>query len=156
MPKKKTTTQLYDGPEFIVCREVFDSYFDRPLPNSSFHDLVHRGQVIPWPHMRGRYYLNASLLRLSLPTVSEMPKASERRSLEEIARLAFTLIDRNLFPEPAWLLREEAIDAKDADHVILLANRYRDKVESFEHVELKLAYFQGVIDWASMEASADL
>jgi hypothetical protein len=42
---------------------------------------------------------------------------------------------------------------KDADHAMRLADRCRDKVEAFEHVELKLAYFQGVLDWAAMEAS---
>jgi hypothetical protein len=37
-----------------------------------------------------------------------------------------------------------------------LADRCRGKVEAFDHVELKLAYFQGVLDWAFMEASGEL
>jgi hypothetical protein len=34
-------------------------------------------------------------------------------------------------------------------HAQLLADRYRDKVESLDHVELKLGYFQGVLDAVS-------
>ncbi len=36
-----------------------------------------------------------------------------------------------------------------------LADKHRDKVQAFEHVELKLAYFQMVLDWAFMEDSGE-
>jgi len=49
-----------------------------------------------------------------------------------------------------------AFNAKETDHAMRFADRCRDKVEAFDHVELKLAYFQGVLDWASMQASGDL
>ncbi len=71
--------------------------------------------------------------------------------MRPIVRLAFTLIDRNLFPEPSWLLPVEAIDLRDVDHAQRLAVRYRDKVASYRHVELKLAYFHGVLDWVALE-----
>ena len=38
---------------------------------------------------------------------------------------------------------DKAIEVKDADQALRLTDRYRDKVEAFDHVELKLAYFQG-------------
>jgi hypothetical protein len=60
-----------------------------------------------------------------------------------------------LFSEPSWLLPVEAIDAKDVDHAMRLADKHRDKVQAFEHVELKLAYFQMVLDWAFMEDSGE-
>ena len=58
------------------------------------------------------------------------------------------MIDPKVFPEPSWLLGVEAIELKDADHARRLADQYRDAVQSFGHVELKLAYFQGVLDAA--------
>ena len=80
-----------------------------------------------------------------------LPVEPESRSLEDIVRLAFTLIDRGLFPEPSWLLQVETIDLKDADHARRLAEDHREKVECFEHVTLKLAYFQGVLDAAVLQ-----
>ena len=40
---------------------------------------------------------------------------------------------------------------KDADHALKLADEYREKVASLDSIPLKLAYFQGVLDWVSME-----
>jgi hypothetical protein len=126
------------------------------LASSTFHDLVKKGKIIPMKDMRGFYLLNAPLRRLGLREVSEMPKPIASRSLEDITRLAFTKIDRNLFPDPSWLLKAEVIDMKDADHARLLAVRYRDKVLAYDHVALKLAYFYGVLDGvAKMEAEGD-
>lgn len=145
-----------DYPEFIVSREHFNRYFEKPLPTSTFHDLVNKGKIIPMKDMRGCYLLNASLHRLGLPTLTKLPDASGARSLEDIVRLAFTLIDRNLFPEPSWLLSAEAIDLNDAEHARRIADHHRGKVESHDHVNLKLAYFQGVLDaTAMMEAEGD-
>ena len=135
-------------PEFVVTRETFNRYFEKPLPTSTFHDLVNKGKITPFKPMRGHYLLNDSLRRLGLRQVSALPQPPPAPGLEGIVRLAFTLIDRNLFPEPSWLLDVEAIDAKDADHARLLADRYRDKVMAYDHVALKLAYFNGVLDAA--------
>jgi len=136
-------------PEFVVTRESFNRYFEKPLPTSTFHDLVNKGKITPFKFMRGHYLLNDSLRRLGLRQVRELPKPPPAPSLDDIVRLAFCLIDRKLFPEPAWLLHVEAIHAKDADHAVRLADRYRDRVGAFDNAELKLAYFQGVLDWAS-------
>jgi hypothetical protein len=142
-----------DYPEFIVSREHFNRYFEKPLPTSTFHDLVTKGIIISFTDMRGHYQLNASLRRLGLPEVRELPKEVAGRSLEDVVRLAFTLIDRDLFPEPSWLLFAEAIDLNDVEHARRIADHHRGKVTSHDHVNLKLAYFQGVLDaTAKMEA----
>ena len=132
---------------------MIGSFFSPSLPSSTFHDFVKKGKIVPMEDIRGFFLLNDSLRRLGLREVRELPKPPSAPRLDDIVRLAFTLIDRNIFPEPSWLLHVEAIDVKDADHATRLANQCRDKVEAFDHVELKLAYFQGVLDWASMEAS---
>jgi hypothetical protein len=142
-----------DCPEFAVTREAFNRYFEKPLPPSTFHDFVNKGKIVPMKSIRGLFLLNDSLRRLGLKEVRELPQPPPEPGLEGIVRLAFFLIDPKLFPEPSWLLPVEAIDAKDADHAVKLADTHRDKVQSYEHVELKLAHFQGVLDWASMEAS---
>jgi hypothetical protein len=140
-----------DYPEFGVRYETISRYFEPPLARSTFHDKVQDGTIVPMKGMRGFYLLNESLRRLGLREVRELPTEPESRSLEDIVRLAFTLIDRDLFPEPSWLLHVESIDVKDADHAMMLADRYREKVASLDSVQLKLAYFQGVLDWVSME-----
>ena len=133
-------------PEFIVSREFFDRYFERPLPTSTFFDRVDEGKILAWPHMKGRYYLNASLQRLGLPTVTALPEATRTRSLEDIARLAFTIIDPDIFPAPPWLLTQESIDAVTADHARRLADQYREKVQAQRTTVEKLQYFAGVLD----------
>ena len=64
-----------DYPRFIVSREHFNRYFEKPLPTSTFHDLVNKGKIIPMEGMRGVYQLNNSLRRLGLP---EVPFTSSR------------------------------------------------------------------------------
>jgi hypothetical protein len=102
--------------------------------------------------IRGFYLLNASLRRLGLREVRELPQPPSTPSLEDIVRLASTMIDPDLFPAPSWLLDVEAIDAKDVDHATRLAEQHRDEVHSYEYVALKQHYFQGVLDWASGKA----
>jgi hypothetical protein len=133
-------------PEIVVRREGFDSFFDPPLATSSFHDLVNKGKIISMNGMRGFYLLNESLRRMGLPEVSALPSAVRKRSLEDLTRLAFTLIDPLLFPAPSWLLTEEKIALVDAEHARRLADEYREKVHALTNVHLKLAYFQGALD----------
>lgn len=152
MNKSSSKKEPTNYPEYAVRAEMIGSFFSPPLASSTFHDFVNKGKIVPMKGIRGFYLLNDSLRRLGLREVSELPN-SFSPSLDDIIRLAFTLIDRNLFPEPSWLLPVEAIDGKDADHATRLANRHRDQVESYEHVAEKLAYFQGALDWASLEAS---
>lgn len=105
--------------------------------------------------LRGFYMLNESLRRLGLKEVRELPKPLPVPHLDDIVRLAFSLIDPNLFPAPSWLLHVEAIDPKDADHASRLADEHSDKIKSYEHAEQKLAYFQGVLDWVSLQAAEE-
>lgn len=137
-PKKLSS----DCPEFGVRYETIRDFFDPPLARSTFHDLVKGGRIIPMKGVKGFYLLNESLLRLGLREVRELPKTQTPPSLEDIVRLGFTLIDRTLFPEPSWLLKVEVIGPEHADHAYRVSNRYRDMVEAFDHVALKLAYFQ--------------
>ena len=141
-------------PEFAVRADVIGRFFSPPLASSTFHDFVNKGKIAPMKGIRGFYLLNDSLRRLGLREVRDLPKPPPKPSLDDIARLAFTMIDRNLFPEPSWLLDVEAIDAKDIDHATLFADQHRDKIQSLEQVELKLAYFQGVLDCVSMAANS--
>lgn len=73
-----------------------------------------------------------------------------KRSVEDIVRLAFTMIDHELFPAPSWMLFEKNIDPRDTDHARRMADQYRKAVEAQDSTTLKLAYFQGVLDWAAM------
>ena len=92
------------------------------------------------------YYLNASLRRLGLKEVAELPKAPPQPSLENITRFAFTIIDSDLFPAPSWLRFTEMIDERVADHALLLANTHRDNVEALDDVRVKISYFQATLD----------
>ena len=155
VPVPERKSHAYDGPEFVVTREFFDRYFEKPMPASTFHDLVNRGRIIPWANMRGRYLLNASLHRMNLPTVEKFPGEKPKRSLEDITRLAFTLIDPGLFPAPSWLLDAEVLDGLECDHARRLAEQYRRGVGSYSSPEEKLGYFGGVLDAVHMTGADD-
>ena len=155
MSKSTAKNESTNCPEYAVRAEMIGRFFSPPLASSTFHDWVKKGKIVPMKGIRGFYLLNDSLRRLGLREVRSLPTAPSAPGPDDIVRLAFTLIDRNLFPEPSWLLHVEAINVKDADHAARLADQHRDKVRSFEQVELKLAYFQGVLDWASMRASGE-
>ncbi len=102
--------------------------------------------------IRGFYLLNASLRRLGLREVPKLPEEPASRSLEEIVRLAFSLIDPLLFPPPSWLLLVEELDLKDADHARLLADQHCEAVNALDDAELKVAYLGGVLDAQMMLA----
>ncbi len=139
-------------PEYAVRRETISRYFEPPLPRSTFHDFVNKGVIIPMKGIRGFYLLNASLRRLGLREVPKLPGEPLTRSLEEIFRLAFSLIDQELFPAPSWLLTVEELDLKDADHARLLADQHREAVNALDSAELKIAYLGGVLDALVMMA----
>ncbi|MGJ8724623.1 MAG: hypothetical protein ACSHYB_08705 [Roseibacillus sp.] len=143
---KSPSPSTSDEPEFIVTRETFNQFFDSPLPTSTFHDLVAKGKIKRWPSMQGRFFLNESLRRMKLPTVKSLPNQPGRASLENITRLAFTLIDPLLFPAPPWLLKYESIELVDAQLSGRIAEEHRDDLQSIEHPHTKLAYFAGVLD----------
>lgn len=68
------------------------------------------------------------------------------RTTDDLLRLAFALIDPTLFPEPAWLLGDEAIDARDLDLALRMAEKHRKAVEALATPQEKLAYLAGVLD----------
>ena len=86
---------------------------------------------------------------MGLKEVAELPKAPPQPSLENITRFAFTMIDRDLFPEPSWLLFTELIEEREADHALLLANSHRDNVEALYDVRVKMSYFHATLDVAT-------
>lgn len=100
----------------------------------------------------GYFLLNASRERLGLPPVKELPGGVGERSLEDVTRLAFTLIDQRIFPAPPWMLTVDAVSAKDFDHARQIASQNRGQVTMMDHVELKIAYFAGVLDAAVLQA----
>jgi hypothetical protein len=67
-------------------------------------------------------------------------------------RLAFSLIDPTWFPEPAWLLGADAIEARDLDLVLRAAEQHRAAVEALATPQEKLAYLAGVLDFEEMNA----
>ena len=69
-------------PEFGVRREAIARYFDPPLANSTFHDLVNKGKIIPMKGIRGFYLLNASLRRLGLREVPSPGKEASSINME--------------------------------------------------------------------------
>lgn len=76
------TTAASTFPEFVVRREMFAAYFHPPLQTSTFHDLVNKGKIVLFKHLRGFYLLNESLKRLGLGQVPSMP--SELLTLTEV------------------------------------------------------------------------
>lgn len=144
-----------DFPEYVVRRETISRYFSPPLPRSTFHDLVNKGKVIPFKHLKGFYHLNGSLRRLGLPEVSELPKEPALRTTEDIVRFAFAVMDPNVFPAPSWLLDVEVIDSRDTDHAALLMEKHGAALAELDSDRLKHAYMQGILDahhWMKVEA----
>ena len=133
-------------PEFAVRRETISRYFEPPLPRSTFHDFVSKGVIIPMKGVRGFYLLNASLRRLGLREVPNLPIDAPTRSIEDIIRLAFSLIDPDLFPSPSWMLTIEELELRDIEHARLVASVHAEEVNALTSTELKLAYLAGVLD----------
>lgn len=144
-----------DFPEFPVKRGFLCSMFNPPLAKSTFYDRVNEGKIVSMKGFPGYFLLNASLHRLGLPMRRELPASISSRNLEDITRLAFTLIDRDLFPAPPWMLTVDAIEAKDWDLARRIADEHRDKIALMDHVHLKLAHFSGVLDAAVMRETGE-
>ena len=110
---------------------------------------MNKGKIVPMKGLRGFYLLNDSLRRLGLREVPALPEC-KKRSVEDILRLAFTLIDPDIFPAPPWTIFNEAIDAEVMDHARLHAEKHREKVDILESAQEKLAYFAGVLEAQAM------
>lgn len=139
-------------PEFVVSREGFNRFFDKPLPTSTFHDFVKKGKIVPMKGIRGFFLLNASLRRLGLREVPKLPEEIPARTPEEIIHLAFHVIDPEIFHPPSWLLNVQTIDEVDLHHAELIFAQHSGHVAILENDRLKYGYLQGVLDHAAMEA----
>lgn len=93
--------------------------------------------------IRGFYLLNASLRRLGLREVPKLPAETPTRSMEDIVRLAFSLIDPDLFPPPSWMLTVEEVEFRKVEHARMIADSHREHVEALDEAELKIAYLAG-------------
>jgi hypothetical protein len=133
MSKLLGKTEPTGCPEFAVRADVIGRYFSPSLASSTFHDFVNKGKIVPLKGIRGFYKLNDSLRRLGLREVASLPSEIQKRSLEDIMRFAFTLIDRNLFPEPTWASEAEVIDLRDMDYARSLADQHRGAVDGLEN-----------------------
>ncbi len=140
-------------PEFAVRRETIRRYFHPPLPRSTFHDFVNKGKILPVKGIRGFYRLNESLKRLGLREVPCLPAEVSKRSIEDILRLALTMIDPEVFPMPPWAVVQEELDLREIDHAKHLAEMHREAIESLESFQEKVAYGAGALDaQAELEA----
>jgi len=133
-------------PEYAVRRETIGGFFHPPLPSSTFHDLVNKGKILPVKGLKGFYRLNESLKRLGLREVSQPPSEKPSRSMDDILRLAFTMIDPEVFPPASWMLSENELEALDTEHARLVADLHRDAIHELPSFQEKLAYASGVLD----------
>ena len=140
-------------PEFAVRRDGFNRYFDKPLPTSTFHDNVNEGIIVPLKGLKGFYKLNDSLARLGLRPVMKLPDPPPTRTTDDIMRMAFHVIDPEVFPAPSWLLDAEVIDGADASHAELLVAKHAAHVARLDSDREKHAYLQGALDAAHIRAA---
>ena len=96
--------------------------------------------------IRGFYRLNDSLRRLGLREVPCLPVETSKRSMEDILRLALTMIDPEVFPMPPWVVVQEELDLREIDHAKHLAELHREAIESLESFQEKVAYGAGALD----------
>lgn len=150
MKKSPENSEPTGYPEFGVRKEVICSFFSPPMPSSTFHDRVNEGIVVPIKGMRGFYKLNDSLRRLGLREVPELPGAFVERSSEDMLRLAFNLIDPELFPAPGWFSGDVVLRSAELHHLELILEKHLAVVENYDEDRLKIGYFQGVLDGESL------
>jgi len=63
-----------------------------------------------------------------------------------------TIAPGDIFPAPAWLMRDDPLDAQDVDHALRIAERHRDNVEALQTPQEKIAYQAGALDSEEMIA----
>ena len=132
------------NPDYAVDRETLTKFFHPPIGRSTFHDLVNRGKIIPVKGIRGYYLLNESLRRMGLREVAALP-SNPHCSPEDYVRIAFNLIDENLFPLPPVMMTWEP-QQQDWSYAWMLAEKHRAAIEQCEEPEMKIAYASGVMD----------
>ncbi len=154
MRKSSSKNEPTGYPEFAVRAEAISRFFSPPLASSTFHDFVNKGQIVPLKGIRGFYLLNDSLRRLGLREVPCLPVEASKHSMEDILRLALTMVDPEVFPMPPWAVVQEEIDLRDIDHAKHLAEMHREAIESLESFQERAAYGAGALDaQAELEAA---
>ena|ERR1035437_941822 len=73
-------------------------------------------------------------------------------SAADLVRLAFTLIDPDIFPAPSWLGSDDPLDAQDVDVAMRIAEKHRDDVQALPTVQEKPAFLAGTLDCEEMIA----
>ena len=122
----------------------FPKSLEKPsIFDSTFYELVNKGVIVPFKHLRGYFRLNESLCRMGLKEVPHLPEELPPRSIEEIVRMAFHLMEPDVFPAPTWMLFVEQITEAEAS----LARDYIEKhdlaLKDCESDVLKQAYACG-------------
>jgi hypothetical protein len=153
MSKSTGKNDPTDFPEFAVRAEVICRFFSPPLPSSTFYDFVNKGKIVRLKGIRGFYKLNDSLRRLGLREVPKLPEEIPARTPEEIIRLAFCMMDPEVFEAPSWLLDVEVIDAADLHHAEAIVALHKDALSELSDDRTKRGYLQGVLDAAAMTAA---
>ena len=142
----KTASDPSRHPEFAVNRETISSFFNPPLAKSTFYDMVSSGKVVAMKGIKGMYLLNQSLKRLGLREVSALPEKKSSRSMKEIIRLAFSLLDPAIFPTPSWVIFSEETPFRDQQQAEELAELFREDLESLKSPAERVQFLAGVLD----------
>ena len=85
-------------------------------------------------------------MRFGLREISCLPVNASKRSIEDILRLALTMIDWAVFPMPPWAVVQEELDLQEIDHAKQLVEMDREAIESLESFQEKVAYGAGALD----------
>lgn len=142
-PKKSL---LDDGfPDYAVRREKLMGFFDPPVGKTTFHDLVHRGKVVPVDGLKGYYLLNESLVRLGMKPVQDLPRA-DLPTIEDLVRLALWLIEPDLFILP-WRFQSALPDLSTTEgrYVVELVVRHAVEIRQLPTDQERIAYGDGVL-----------
>ena len=116
-----------DFPEFLVSRAVLMRFFDPPVGDTKFTQLVNEGRILRSAHLSDRYQLNESLLRLGLRPLRELPpKTGSGCSLLEVTLLALYMAAPDIVLRPNWLSRSLA--DTETTYALDLALRIQDQM----------------------------
>lgn len=121
-------------------------FFAPPISDTKFYELVNSGKVVQIKGVKKYYALNESLKRLGLREVERPLIFESKRPLEEIARLAFWIIDPDHFLEPSWASEEHELNENETRIAAEIIETHESNLLSFENPALRIQYAQGVID----------
>lgn len=159
MARNAPTSSQSNHPEFAVRWETISRFFDPPMARSTFHDFVNKGKIIPLKGIRGFYKLNESLHRLGLREVAKLPESTAPRSIEDIVRLAFHLLDPDLIPMPAWMTvgEEDSFDFRDFEHAKHLLDLLGQEYLGLGSPAEKLSFIEGAVNaYADAERNVNM